>query len=407
MATTGERWWWISVGFLTVFAVRTVSRQLHEIRKLVRVTEDEARPNVIGQDTEDGETKFWMKRLSRISNVEAQALKLATLETLSKGLSYELRVAALKIILERGTRESLNQLLKQVGSKNDQTRTSALQVLKLLSQSSEYPPICLSSIKTAEKSYQSLAPHQSLGNINTFRALVQALHYHVPPHATEADHRPPHLRTPSERNAMYVLARLIPYNVSEALKAGVVTRWLAKYPFGDTEHDRREMIRALKTWSAQDMLLSEIVCAIEGHPDGRKQMRMAGLTGSAMGEPDSDGDERIIRMVEDTEAILASGLVSRRGLRNASSEERVRRRRRREAMVLSDGVEPIGSNDIIQQHPTDFRRDEEEAAINQEMERLMEQVLSTNAPGRAAAAQPEQRRWGDVIWGWTGGLLRG
>jgi hypothetical protein len=59
----------------------------------VRVTEDEARPNVIGQDTEDGETKFWMKRLSRISNVETQALKLATLETLSKGLNYELRVA--------------------------------------------------------------------------------------------------------------------------------------------------------------------------------------------------------------------------------------------------------------------------------------------------------------------------
>jgi hypothetical protein len=81
------------LGFLSVFAVRTISRQLHEIRKLVRVTEDEARPNVVGQDTEDGETKFWMKQLSRMSNVEAQALKLATLETLSKGLSYELRVA--------------------------------------------------------------------------------------------------------------------------------------------------------------------------------------------------------------------------------------------------------------------------------------------------------------------------
>jgi hypothetical protein len=76
-----------------VFAVRTISRQLHEIRKLVQVTEDEARLNVVGQDTEDGETKFWMTQLSRMSNVEAQALKLATLETLSKGLSYELRVA--------------------------------------------------------------------------------------------------------------------------------------------------------------------------------------------------------------------------------------------------------------------------------------------------------------------------
>jgi hypothetical protein len=206
---------------------------------------------------------------------------------------------------------------------------------------------------------------------------------------------------------MYVLARLIPYNVPEALKAGVVTRWLAKYPFGDTEHDRREAIKALKTWSAQDVLLSEIVCAIESHPDGRKQMRMAGLTGSAMGEPDSDGDERMNGGVEDTEAIIAGGLASRRRLRNASSEERVRRRRRREAMVLSDGVEPIGSEDIIQQRPTDFRRDEEEAVINQEMERLMEQVLNSNALGRAAVAEPEQRRWGDLMWRWTGGLVQG
>ncbi|KAH0565727.1 hypothetical protein GP486_000891, partial [Trichoglossum hirsutum] len=237
MAVMSDRWWWVGVGCLTVFAVHTISRQLHEIRKLVQVTEDEARLNVVGQDTEDGETRFWMTQLSRMSNVEAQALKLATLETLSKGLSYELRIAALKIIFERATRESLGPLLSRVGSKDPQTRNSALQVLKLLSQS---------------------IPYQSLNNISTFRALIQALHYHVPPHTTEAGHRPPHLRPPPERNAMYVLARLIPYNVSGALKAGVVTRWLAKYPFGDTEHEKREAVKALKSWSAQDALLSEI-----------------------------------------------------------------------------------------------------------------------------------------------------
>ena len=205
---------------------------------------------------------------------------------------------------------------------------------------------------------------------------------------------------------MYVLARLIPYNVSEALKAGVVTRWLAKYPFGDTEHDRREAIKALKTWNAQDVLLSEIVCAIESHPDGRKQMRMAGLTGSAMGETDSDGGERVNEGVEDTEAIIAGGLASGRRLRNASSEERFRRRRRREAMVLSDGAEPIGSDDIIQQRPTDFRRDEEEAVINQEMERLMEHVLNTGPLGRGPGLEQEPRRLGDLMWGWAGALPR-
>jgi hypothetical protein len=200
---------------------------------------------------------------------------------------------------------------------------------------------------------------------------------------------------------MYVLARLIPYNVSEALKAGVVTRWLAKYPFGSTEHERHEAIKALKSWNAQDVLLSEIVCAIEGHPDGRKQMRMAGLTGSAIGEPDSDGDEHMIGGFEDTATTAAAGVpVGRRRLRDASSEEQIRRRRRREAMVLSDGVEPIGSDDIIQQRPADFRRDEEEeAAINQEMERLMDQVLNSNSMGRAAMAEPEQARWG-AVWSW-------
>jgi hypothetical protein len=197
---------------------------------------------------------------------------------------------------------------------------------------------------------------------------------------------------------MYVLARLIPYNVSEALKAGVVTRWLATYPFGDTEHERREAIKALKSWSAQDALLSEIVCAIEGHPDGRKQMRMAGLTGSAMGEPDSDGDGRAIG--ENGELPGGGVLVSRRRLRDASSEEQDRRRRRREAMVLSDGPEPIGSDDIIQQRPADFRReDEDEAAISREMERLMDQVLNSNVAGREAAMESEQARWG-AAWTW-------
>ncbi|KAH0544460.1 hypothetical protein FGG08_001357 [Glutinoglossum americanum] len=313
-----------------------------------------------------------------MSNVEAQALKLATLETLSKGLSYELRVAALKIIFERATRESLGPLLQRVGSNDAQARASALQVLKLLSQST---------------------PHQSFNNLSTFRALIQALHYYVPPHTTKAEHRAAHLRTPPERNAMYVLARLIPYNVSEALKAGVVTRWLARYPFGDTDHQRHEAIKALKSWNAQDVLLSEIVCAIEGHPDGRKQMRMAGLTGSAIGEPDSDGDERMIGGVEDISAAVG-GLAGRRRLRDASSEEQTRRRQRREAMVLSDRAEPIGSDDIIQQHSTDFRRDEEEeAVINQEMERLMDQVLNSNAVGRAAVAGPEQPRRG-AVWSW-------
>lgn len=141
-------------------------------------------------------------------------------------------------------------------------------------------------------------------------------------------------------------------NVEAALEAGIVSRWLSKYPFpcALTEPSRKQdVVMLMKTWWSDDAVMSSIFSTISSHPDGAKQLRKYGLMGSMIEENDHDdeGWDSDVWMV-DGEDTAGSRPVSSRRVREGTAEEQAVRRRRREAMVLSDGGRPLGNDDIIQ-----------------------------------------------------------
>ena len=156
----------------------------------------------------------------------------------------------------------------------------------------------------------------------------------------------------------------MPHKISEALRAGVVSRWLAIYPFGgynSSESRKREVVHRQKTEDFEDMAMRELLFTLDGYPEGRKQLRNYGLVGSAIGETDDDFDGDIAMIFgEDTAGAtsLQSGTTSGRRVREESMEEQALRRRRREAMVLSEGGRPLGREDIIQREDVASDNDE-------------------------------------------------
>lgn len=158
-----------------------------------------------------------------------------------------------------------------------------------------------------------------------------------------------------EKKALDILKLLLPENIPEALEAGIVSRWLCKYPFPCALAEptrRRDVVILMKTWWSDDVTMSSIFSTLSSHPDGIKQLRKHGLMGSMIEENDHDGEdddaESDVWMVDADEAGGSFGQNFSRRLQEGSVEDQALRRRRREAMVLSDGIQPIGSEDIIQ-----------------------------------------------------------
>lgn len=164
----------------------------------------------------------------------------------------------------------------------------------------------------------------------------------------------PKTRPLGEKKILQILNVLLPENIPAALEAGIVTRWLSKYPFpcALTEPSRKQdVVILLKTWWADDMTMSSIFSTLASHPDGIKQLRKHGLMGSMIEEndqdDDDDGDSDVWMEDGDDTAGSYPQSASRR-FQEGSAEEQALRRRRREAMVLSEGGRPLGNDDIIQ-----------------------------------------------------------
>ncbi|KAI9792561.1 MAG: hypothetical protein M1816_002081 [Peltula sp. TS41687] len=208
-------------------------------------------------------------------------------------------------------------LLEEIASPDLQARTTAISSLKYLCKSP--------------------AVFTRLATYPTFHAVITALENCLKDPSREEFVR----RPPAERDAMYCLGKILHYDVGAALKAGLVKRWLAQYPFGDTEAEKHETIRKLRSWSTTDKVMADILGALDNHPEGRKQMRLAGLTGSSIGETDDDDDDFDLVSgyggPDETEVVI----VRRQQRTGDSPEERRIRRRRREAIVVSDGRQPL------------------------------------------------------------------
>lgn len=165
----------------------------------------------------------------------------------------------------------------------------------------------------------------------------------------------PKTRPVGEKKALQILNILLPENVPAALEAGIITRWLSKYPFpcALTEPSRRQdLVILMKTWWSDDAVMSAIFGTLTTHPDGIKQLRKHGLMGSMIEENDQDDDDydmdSDVWMVNGEDTAGSYRQSSSRRHQEGSAEEQALRRRRREAMVLSEGGRPVGRDDIIQ-----------------------------------------------------------
>lgn len=177
----------------------------------------------------------------------------------------------------------------------------------------------------------------------------------------------PRTRPLGENKAMSTLNILLPENIAAALEAGVVDRWLAKYPFPcavKNELRRRHIVTLTKIWSADDPAMACIIGILASHRDGAAQLRRHGLMGSMLHEdpsalhnyedfspydPDDDDDDgdTDVWMYDGGDTAGAQPWYPRRQ-QEASVEEQALRRRRREAMVFSEGGRPLGRDNIIQ-----------------------------------------------------------
>ena len=179
--------------------------------------------------------------------------------------------------------------------------------------------------------------------------------------------------------------------MSQALGAGIVSRWLANYPFcgGSVSETRKiEAVQQLKTWNTEDTLMCDILSMIDCAPEGRKELRKHGLVGSAIGETDDEEGDTLMVGGEDTAGFSIGSIARGRRVREESIEEQALRRRRREAMVLSEGGRPLGRDDIIQRD--NVIRDED---VEQELERLIEDEARREDEERNDASTAEHNWW--------------
>ena len=78
---------------------------------------------------------------------------------------------------------------------------------------------------------------------STYKAIVDCL-CNLLPEARIAE-KDPACRTQPERDALYFLDHIIHFDKAKALEAGVISRWLAQYPFAGTDTSKYKKKKAI------------------------------------------------------------------------------------------------------------------------------------------------------------------
>lgn len=206
----------------------------------------------------------------------------------------------------------------------------------------------------------------------------------------------PRTRPPGEKKALTILNIILQHNVSAALEAGIVCRWLVNYPFPCAVSEpfrKQDVVSNMKKFWLDDTVMASIFNTLICDRNGAKQLRKYGLMGSMIEEDDNDDDDDDEEDEEEEEddddeenaeedddhnqdgedagedngqvpehrsnGWIADGntadlqRVTERRTRGGSAAEQAARRRRREAMVISEGGYPLGNENIIQPAPED------------------------------------------------------
>ncbi len=390
-----DRLLWIIVGSGLLIAANAIPHYLNYIRTVTEVNHDENPSKGPCEDAED-------------------ALKLSTLEKLVAGPSYKLRASAIKIIADRSTRDVPRKLLlRDLASKHSARSDQALHALWFL--------LSDASLKHTLEITQNFT-----SDISAFAAIIECLvnllplHENGPPvradNPTASSPLLPHNRPPSETLALLILRKLLTdQSAANALSAGFVSKWLKHYPFPcalpENGGRRQDVVKLFKTWGHDDPLMDIIMKIITRHPEGLKQLRRHGLTGSSYGETEVDvsGIEDVFMADGDDTAGLPSissgarptSSWSRRPPDPSSSQaERAVRQRRREAAVYSEGNAPLTQDNIFQRQPSNVEPapetnpeiEAELARMNEEIEREEEEL----AEALEEVRDPNSRRPSEV-----------
>jgi len=370
---------WLFLGFSLAVGYRSIVPALDYIRALA-----------VSPDPDDEASKPRDAPKPRLQQAAEDALTVKTLRNLSEGYSHDLRTAAIKIVATRSIKSSTKDLLlSDLTSQNEDARDNAINGLWLL----------LYSPALTDKHFPSQFSDQA-----TFSALITALVNVLPEHDrtlprvaedrstmfdTESPSSPvrPLHRPAHEVSLLIMLHLLLLYrhpdrytshtnnNIAPALSAGLVTRWLANYPFpcslpqNSHMNYKRSDITGLferKSWASDDPLMGEVMQIIMHSAEGVKQLREAGLRKSSYKENvDQDGwvssdspwnhawdeeDDVAMLNVPEGDAARLSWHRFVAGVRPRSSERSHEslRRRHREAIVVAEPGIPLGREHILQ-----------------------------------------------------------
>lgn len=335
---SSDGWLWVSLAIFGYFASLAVHRQLIAIRQASQITRHDKRPN-ISQQTED-------------------ALKLKALGELIQSPDQEIRAASVKIITDRAVVEEpvWNLIISDIAGKDVERRDKALACFRFLC---DYFP--------GNKKAETLVCRHS-----TYKAIVDCL-CNLLPDAQAAENKSA-FRTQPERDALYVLHIIIGFDVTTALEAGVIRRWLGQYPFGgtDTSKDQKkkivtEILDSMSYYEDSDFgrsMRAVLFCTSKCHSP-RKEMVKHGLLDVPQGRETNEGwdmSENTTGAYSDTNwthtnwapRSVPGGTNNRP--REESFEEQALRRRRREAMVLGEAGRPIERADIIERDSAALER---------------------------------------------------
>ena len=340
------------------------------------------------------------------------AIKLSTLNQLLQSASPEIREASMRILSERTLQNATvwKILRRDLASKNFEARDRALAILI------EFLPALLRPAMITINT-----EHSPFFQTATYASVVKCL-CNMLPAAREAENMRIH-HSSSEADALWLMQKLVEHDILQALKAGLVRKWLSQYPINakSPEKERkiviRDLIKACEYNDDYERLLCCVLHDTNDHQEARSEMEKYGIgdpgyvsTGRAYSNADAWAARRYhpsssyVRLNDDVgidtdeevpwevagepgpELVEDFIGVSRR--REESDEEMALRRRRREAMVFAENGRPIRREDIIERE--EVIADEE---VEEELEQLIEEMEAEMGPDADADAEDEDEGW--------------
>lgn len=355
------------------------------------------------------------------------SLKIETLRALADGHSYDLRSSAIKIVAYRTIRTSTKDLLlRDIASKDYVRRDNAINALWMLLFHARLNTTCFADVFSGRRGIEAVVealiqelPAHSVSLRNPPGGGPDGEHTNtMPPSPLKPNHRPAH-----EASLLIILNHLFNHTgrsfiqrklgamapVDHAIMGGLVSRWLAKYPFPCSlpenekfgfNHSDVARLCERSVWGTDDPLMADIVKAVMASAAGQVAMLDAGLragnyspnsgsgdgwnlnsrwqvstydtygNGLGGGGDDDGGDDRndddedhdvVMTDGEDTAGVRLEHdqaewmpLLPRPRSAERTQEEEHLRRRHREAIVVAERGTPLRRENILQRENSQF-----------------------------------------------------